>query len=97
MLILIFISVAFPQRDFAKILYVKYADVILMMGINCLTEVLIDILCLDCGLLNVRVNLFFTSSYEGCVLKGRIFQQEYMPAGQVEPNIITVFDKKELG
>ena len=65
MLILIFISVFFPQRQFANILYVKYSDVILMMGINCLT----DILCLDCGLLNVRVNLFFTSSYEGVYLK----------------------------
>ena len=37
LLILIFISVAFPQSHFANILYVKYADVILMMGINCLT------------------------------------------------------------
>ena len=37
LLILIFISAAFPQRQFANILYVKYADVILMMGINCLT------------------------------------------------------------
>ena len=46
------------QRQFASILYVKYADVILMMGINC--EGLTDILCLDCGFLNVRVNLFFT-------------------------------------
>ena len=34
---------------------------------NC--EVLIDILCLECGFLNVRVNLFFTSSYEGDYLK----------------------------
>ena len=25
------------QRQFANILYVKYADVILMMGVNCLT------------------------------------------------------------
>ena len=30
---------------------------------------LIDILYLDCGFLNVRVNLFFTSSYEGVYLK----------------------------
>ena len=33
---------------------------------NC--EVLIEILCLDCGLLSVRVNLFFFA-YEGANLK----------------------------
>ena len=27
------------------------------------------ILCLDCGFLNVRVNLFFTSLYKGVYLK----------------------------
>ena len=52
-----------PQRQFANVLYVKYADVIWMMGIKLFKcEVLIDILCLDCGFLNVRVNLFFTPS-----------------------------------
>ena len=54
-----FYKCSFPQRQFANILYVKYADVVLMMGIN----------CLDCGLLNVRINLCFTSSYEGANLK----------------------------
>ena len=40
---MIFISVAFPQRQFANILHVKYADGYKLF--NC--DVLIDILCLD--------------------------------------------------
>ena len=67
----------------------RYADVILMMGINC--EVLIDILCLDCGR-----ELIFTSSYERVYLKAESSNKntEYVPGGQVKPIIITVFDKK---
>ena len=44
-----------------------YADVILMMGklFNC--EVLIDILCLDCGLLNVRVKLVLPHHMRVCI------------------------------
>ena len=57
-----------PQRQFANVLYVKYADVIWMMGIKLFKcEVLIDILCLDCGFLNVRLNLFLPN-HRGCVL-----------------------------
>ena len=42
--------------------------------------------------------IFFTSSYEGVYIKGRIFQQEYrirMSGGQVKPNIKPVFDKQQ--
>ena len=59
-------------------------------GYNC--EVLIDILCLDCSFLNVRVNLFYLIIWE-CVFKDRIFLQEqktdagqtssYMPNRQI--------------
>ena len=44
----------------------------------------------------MRVNLFFTSSYEGVYLKAESSNKntEYMPGGQVKPNFIAVFDKK---
>ena len=40
--------------------------------------------------------LIFTSSYEGVYLKAESSNKntEYMPGGQIKPNIITVFDKK---
>ena len=40
-----------------------YIDGYKQFTYNC--EVLIDILCLDCGFLNLRVNLFFTTPHEG--------------------------------
>ena len=60
---MIFISVAFPQRQFANILHVKYADGYKLF--NC--DVLIDILCLDCGLLKVRANLFLPHYTRVCI------------------------------
>ena len=86
MLILICISVAFSQRQFAEV-YVKYAGVILMMGINC--EVLIDISCLDCGR---ELFLFLPHHIRGVYLKAESSNKntEYMPGGQVKP----IFDKK---
>ena len=40
--------------------------------------------------------LIFTPSYEDVYLKAESSNKntEYMPGGQVKPNIITVFDKK---
>ena len=42
----------------------------------------------------MRVNLFFTSSYEGVFLKAKSSNKntEYIPGGQIKPNVITVFD-----
>ena len=53
---------------------------------NC--EVLIYILYLDCGFLNVRVNLFFTSSHESVYLKADSSNKNriQMPAGLGKPN-----------
>ena len=62
---------------------------------NC--EVLIDILCSDCGFLTMS-ELIFTSSYAGVYLKAESSKKktEYIPGGrQVKPNIITIFDKKQ--
>ena len=62
---------------------------------NC--EVLIDI-CLDCGFLNVRVNLLFTSSYEGVYLKAESSNKNRirMHGGQVKPNLICLIGKKVM-
>ena len=66
------------------------------MGIDCLTvKFLIDILCLDCGFLNARVHLLFTSSYEGVYLKAESSNKNRIriPGGQVKPNLICLRDR----
>ena len=72
----------------------KYCIIYWYKLFNC--EVLIDILCLDCGFLKVRVNLFFTSWYEGVNLKAESSDKNWigMPGGQVKPNLICLIGKK---
>ena len=60
------------------------------------SEVLIDILCLDCSFLNVRVNLIYLI-IESVYLKAEssIKNRIRIPGGQVKPNLICLIGKKE--